>query len=85
MLSVEVEMRTGIRLPRFNTRPEAGSPCIEIYTLPQSEALDLPAGIDLPNAADGYTIWIDESRRDPAIMLLGHGDRATHYAAGCFH
>jgi len=84
MLSVEVEIRTGIRLSILNTRPEAGSPFIQIYTLPQSETLGLPAGLDLPNAADGYTIWIDESGRDPGVMLLGHDDRATLLCRGPF-
>ena len=82
MLTDEVEKRTGIRLPILSARPDAGTPCIEIHTLAGSENLDLPDGLNPPNAADGYAIWIDKSRATAAIMLLGYDDRSTLYAAG---
>jgi hypothetical protein len=82
MLTDEIAKRTGIRLPVVSTRPQSGSPHIEIHTLASWSNAKLPEGLDSPNAADGYAIWIDQSRTSPAVMLLGYDDRATLYAVG---
>jgi hypothetical protein len=41
-----------------------------------------PAGLSIPQKADGYAIWIDKSKRGPTICLAGYDDRGALYAVG---
>jgi len=60
MLSDEVFIRTGIRLPVVVNVPTDG-PAIVLGAAGAMpcEPVDMPAGLDVPDKAEGYAIWTD--------------------------
>jgi hypothetical protein len=85
MLRDEIEKRTRIRLDITSKMPSKTTPAIVIGT-----AKDLsrkvcapPAGLSVPQKADGYALWVDTSGLKVAIVCLaGYDDRGTLFAAG---
>ncbi len=78
----EIEKRTGIRLPTLEREAKPGVLTIVVQTLDQLQDRKLPEGLEPPDRADAYAIWIEPTRPAPTVHLLGYDDRATLYAAG---
>jgi hypothetical protein len=84
MLDEEIEKRTRIRLDVASTMPGKNNAAILIGVGEAvTKRFSIPAGLEIPDKADGYAIWIDKSKRDAAtICLAGHDDRGALYAVG---
>ena len=78
----EVAKRTGIRIPLMAAPPSDKRPRIVIQTLSKSANVSLPNGLERPQSADAYAIWVDKSAAATTVTLLGYDERATLFAAG---
>ena len=79
MLGDEIEKRTRISLDIVTDMPNENKAAIIIGTtrdLPKP-----PAGLRLPQKADAYAIWVDNSKA-VRVYLAGYDDRGALYAAG---
>ena len=84
MLSDEVFIRTGIRLPVVVNVPTDG-PAIVLGAAGAMpcEPVDMPAGLDVPDKAEGYAIWTDGPAGEaPRVYLAGRDNRGVLFAAG---
>jgi len=85
MLCEEIDKRTRIGLDVVKQMPGKGVVAIVIGTGEEvaGKVGRPPAGLTVPEKADGYAIWIDSSKRGAAtICLAGHDDRGALYAVG---
>ncbi len=85
LLEVEVLKRTGIRLQHQGSMPESHIPAIVLGTAEATPggAPKWPAGLQAPEKAEGYALWVDtESRGAPTVYLVGRDDRGVLFAAG---
>ncbi len=85
MLSEEIERRTGVRLPQAPEQPVDARPAIVLGAAAQPGGAAPPAGLVVPDKADGYALWVDSARPEaPVVHLRGHDPRGTLFAAGRF-
>jgi len=85
MLCDEVEKRTRIRLEIVSKMPGKDEVAIVIGTAKDlaKKSYKPAAGVEVPERADGYALWIDTSKRDAAtICTAGYDDRGTLFAVG---
>jgi len=84
MLHDEIEKRTRIGLETITSLPPKGTPAIVIGLGSEvTKEYPLPAGLRLPQKADGFAIWIDTQKRNAAtVCAAGRDDRGTLFAAG---
>ena len=84
MLSEEINKRTRIGLEVVKQMPGKGVVAIVIGTGKEvgSKVGGPPSGLAVPQKADGYAIWIDNSKGTPTICLAGYDDRGALYAVG---
>jgi len=84
MLADEIEKRTRIGLEILSSAPAKDVTAIVIGTgTDVTGKYPLPAGLDLPQKADGYALWIDTNRRNaPTVCLAGFDKRGALFAAG---
>jgi hypothetical protein len=83
MLADEIEKRTRIRLEIVPSRPANGAAAIVIGAGREvTEKYPLPAGLELPQKADGYALWVDTGKRNAAtVCLAGFDKRGALFAA----
>jgi hypothetical protein len=80
MLSDEVFVRTGIRLA-LSVNVPGGSPAIVLGSVDAMPGgMATPAGLDVPQKAEGYAIWVDKATGH--VCLAGRDDRGVLFAAG---
>ena len=78
MLSDEIERRTGVRLPQAPEQPVDARPAIVLGAAAQPGGAAPPAGLVVPDKADGYALWVDSARPEaPVVHLRGHDPRGT--------
>jgi hypothetical protein len=84
MLRDEIEKRTRIWLDVVPSVPAKGAAAIVVGTGRQvTEKYPLPAGLELPQKADGYALWVETSKRNaPTVCLAGYDSRGALFAAG---
>ena len=84
MLHDEVEKRTRIGLEVVTSLPPKGVLAIVIGLGGEViKKYPLPGGLQLPQKADGFALWIDTEKRDAAtVCAAGHDDRGTLFAVG---
>jgi len=81
-LADEIEIRSGIR-PGLSQSIPNDVPVIflgDVNDFPVPYIL--PAGLNEPEHAEGYTIWLDDSARQAKVYLLGTDERGALFAAG---
>jgi len=84
MLVDEIEKRTRITLPVATQMPSQDVPAIVIGIGKQvTERFPLPAGLKVPEKAEGYAIWLDKrTRKAITVCLAGTDKRGALFAAG---
>ncbi len=83
MLSEEIAKRTGLRLAVSGRMPGNDLPVIRLGTVEAlPAAYQLPAGLEVPERAEGYAIWVDDRRGKAVVHLVGRDDRGALFAAG---
>ncbi|MHC4755635.1 MAG: hypothetical protein ACYTBP_10885, partial [Planctomycetota bacterium] len=85
MVSDEIESRTRIGLEVVSKIPAGSEVAVLIGTIEEltSKSYIPPSGAQVPGKADGYSVWIDTSKRQsPTICAAGYDDRGTLFAAG---
>jgi hypothetical protein len=85
LLQSEIQKRTGLSLERKSGLPANDTPAIVLGNIDRmpSGAVPMPAGLAVPENAEGYAIWVDHtSRSAPTIYLMGRDDRGVLFAAG---
>ena len=85
MLRAEIEKRTRITLPILPSLPSNQVPVILIGTAEDlaAEGYRPPSSTQVPDQADGFSIWIDQKQRQAiTICAAGHDRRGTVFAAG---
>jgi hypothetical protein len=49
----------------------------------EERRVSVPSGLNVPEEADGYAIWVEQGSHKPAtVYLIGHDARGTLFAAG---
>jgi len=83
MLRDEIEKRTRIGLDVVSKIPRGNGVAILLGTAEElaKNSFKPPAGLAVPQKADGYAMWIDKSG-GTTICLAGYDDRGALYAAG---
>ena len=78
----EIYRRTGITLALSDSIPSPDAPAVVIGavdTFPAS--YKLPAGLSVPQKAEGYALWLDAaSRPAPTVYILGRDDKGVLFA-----
>jgi len=75
MLRDEIEKRTRIGLEVVTSMPAKEVPAIVLGVGKEvTEKYPLPEGLELPNKADGYTLWIETDKRDARTVCLAGVD-----------
>jgi len=85
MVVNEVEKRTRITLEITAAIPGGERPVIAIGTARDlaKKGLNPPSGLDVPQQADGYALWVDGGRRPGAtICVAGYDKRGALFGAG---
>jgi hypothetical protein len=85
LLQSEIQKRTGLSLERKSGLPADHTPAIVLGIIDgmPSGAVPMPAGLAVPEKAEGYAIWVDRnSRSAPTIHLMGRDERGVLFAAG---
>jgi len=84
MLRDEIENRTRIDLDVVTSAPDKVPTAIVLGLCRQArEKYPLPAGLRLPEKADGYALWIDTDKPGVTIICLaGVDERGVLFAAG---
>jgi hypothetical protein len=84
MLADEIEKRTRIRLEVVPAVPAKVAAAIVVGVGREvTEKYPLPAGLELPQKADGYALWVDTNKRNaPTVCLAGFDNRGALFAAG---
>jgi hypothetical protein len=85
MLRDEIDKRTRIGLDIVSKMPGKGRAAITLGTAKElaKQSYRAPAGLEVPDKAEAYAVWIDRSKRKAAtVCLAGHDDRAVLYAVG---
>jgi hypothetical protein len=84
MLRDEIEKRTRIGLEVVPSVPAKGVPAIVIGVRKEvTGKYPLPAGLDLPQKADGYALWVNTRKPNAAtVCLAGFDRRGALFAAG---
>ena len=85
MLRDEIEKRTRIRLEAVSKMPVKGQLAIVIGTAKDLAKISYkpPAGFDVPQRTDGYSLWTDTSKGNAAtICTAGYDHRGTLFAVG---
>jgi len=85
MVSDEIDTRTRIGLEVVSKIPAGNEVAIIIGTAEElaKKSYIPPAGAEVPGKADGYSVWVDTSKRQsPTICAAGYDDRGTLFAAG---
>ncbi|MCC6696352.1 MAG: hypothetical protein IT365_12045 [Candidatus Hydrogenedentes bacterium] len=82
LLQSEVGKRSGITLPVQADLPAEGVAAIVLATVEHVKSA-LPAGLAVPEQAEGYALWVDRtSRSAPTVYLIGRNDRGVLFAVG---
>ena len=84
MLGDEIFARTGIRLPIEASMPENAPTLVlgSVGAMPCGP-VDMPAGLNVPEKAEGYAIWTDGAVGEaPKVYLVGRDNRGALFAAG---
>ncbi len=85
MLRDEIEKRTRIGLEVLSQLPAANNPVILIGTAGDlaRSSFKTPRGLNVPQKADAYALWVDTSTRNAAtVCAAGYDERGTLYAVG---
>jgi len=85
MLADEIEVRTRIRLKVLTAMPADDVPAIVIATTKElaKRGYKPPAGLEIPQKADAYAVWVDAAGRKAAtVYTAGYDDRGTLFAVG---
>ena len=84
MLHDEIKKRTRIRLEVRTSSPRKGVAAIVIGPGKEvTKKYPLPEGLELPQKAEGYALWIDTDKRNATtVCLAGVDERGTLFAAG---
>jgi hypothetical protein len=85
MLRDEIEKRTRIAPEVVSKIPAAGEVAILVGTGKElgEKSFAAPADAAIPSKADGYSVWVDTSKRAGATICAGgYDDRGTLFAAG---
>jgi len=83
-LQTEIERRTNIRLGRTTSMPADSTGAIVLGSVEDFPvSYTLACGLEVPEKAEGYAIWVDTvSRNAPTVYLVGRDDRGALFAAG---
>ena len=84
MLCDEINRRTRIELDVVTKMPGDDAVAIVLGVGRQvTKRYSLPAGLEIPDKADGYALWIDTTTRKAAtVCLAGYDQRGALFAAG---
>jgi hypothetical protein len=84
MLHDEIKKRTRIRLEVVTSLPPKGVTAVVIGLGKKvTKKYPLPRGLELPQKADGYALWIETDKREATtVCLAGADERGTLFAAG---
>ncbi len=84
LLQYEIKKRTGIEIDVSTTRSSTLTPAIYVGTMEGfPTSYKLPAGVSIPNKAEGYALWIDGSKRHaPTVYVVGRDDKGVVFAVG---
>jgi hypothetical protein len=83
MLRDEIEKRTRIGLEIVTSPPPHGAEKIVIGVGEQvTKKYPLPQGLELPQKADGFALWMDSSKQAVTICLAGVDERGALFATG---
>jgi len=85
MLRDEIEKRTRTRLEVVSKMPAKDEVAIVIGTAKDlaKKSYKPAAGFEVPQKIDGYTLWVDTTKRKAAtVCTAGHDDRGTLFAVG---
>lgn len=83
-LQFEIARRTGISLDQSVSIPGNTIPVIALgkadhFPIPYA----LPAGMSVPEKAEGFAVWVDSARKGaPTAYLIGRDDKGVLFAAG---
>ena len=85
MLRDEIQKRTDLHLEQQSTFPGEGIPTIILGTIDKmpSGTPNVPVDIAVPQAAEGYTIWVDAtSRKGSTVCIVGRDERGALFGVG---
>ena len=85
LLLDEIRARTRLELAHQPVLPDNGVPAIVLGVIGSMPAgtPDPPAGLAVPQAAEGYAIWVDTvSRSAPLVCVVGRDVRGALFGAG---
>ena len=85
ILQDEIQKRTGIRLGEGESMPMGRTAAILLGTANDFPlaAVSPPAGIAVPQKADGFALWVDTTERPaPTVCLVGYDSRSLLMGAG---
>jgi len=84
MLRDEIQKRTRITLDVVTKMPgNKGAAILLGVGKDVTKKCSLPAGLEIPQKADSYALWVDTTKTGRVtICLAGYDDRAVLYAAG---
>ena len=85
MLADEIEKRTRITLEVVTKMPGEGEVAIVIGTGKElaRKSYAPASGYAVPQKADAYSVWVDQSKRPAATICTGgYDDRGTLFAVG---
>ncbi|MHC4214331.1 MAG: hypothetical protein ACYSWP_13275 [Planctomycetota bacterium] len=77
LLQYEIKRRTEIEIDVSTTRSSTLTPAIYVGTVEGFPVpYSLPAGVSIPDKAEGYALWADASKRHaPTVYVVGRDDK----------